>query len=432
MNNDLNNYCLELLRGELVPALGCTEPSAVAYAAALARELLDGPPRRIEVVCSTSVIKNVRSVCIPNGGGLKGVPAAAALGALGGDPARELEVLSNVRPKHVAAARAMVDEGRCRCVLEPDRDDLYVLARLWTERHSAEVELCHRHTGVTRRVLDGQQLDGTCAPPKAASGNAGYGELSVADILAFADTCSPDSLRPILEPQIRSNTGIALEGLCGTYGIGVGRFLLRGRDARDVMMRARAMAAAGSDARMDGCTMPVIINSGSGNQGIAVSLPVVVYAHSLNADEPSLLRALAVANLIAILQKGHIGSLSAFCGATCAAAGAACGVAYLRGGDVHVIASILTYTLGTVGGMLCDGAKASCAAKIDTALETALTAMERALAGEAVFRPGDGLVQQDVDATIASIGRVGRVGMRATNTEVLNIMLEYDSPAPPL
>jgi len=418
--------CLALLRRELVPAMGCTEPIAVAYAAALAADMLEEKPEHIETYCSPSVVKNVHSVDIPHAGGLRGVEAAAALGALAGDSRRELEVLCGVSGEDVSRAGRMVREHRSVCRLAQEQSDLYIRAVLRAGTHTAEVEIAGKHTHVTRKVLDGKQL--FSAPVEKAAAPGGFvRSLTLDDILRFAERCPEAELERVLERQARDNLAIAQEGLERPYGIGVGRFLADRYGMQDVRVRARAYAAAGSDARMGGCPMPVVINSGSGNQGMTVSLPVIVYARQMRAPQAAMYRALAVANLVALLQKSHIGSLSAFCGAVCAATGAGCGIVCLKGGGREEMSSVITYTLGTVGGMVCDGAKASCAAKIDTALETALLAADRAMAGRPVFSSGEGLVRDTAEETIGCVGRMGREGMRDTNMEIVRMMLERDA-----
>lgn len=424
MDKALYNSYTALLKKELVPAFGCTEPGAVAYAASLAAELLGETPEQIQMYCSASVIKNVHSVSLPGCEGMKGIEAAAALGAIGGRPERRLEILACVTPEHIRAAQAMLAEKRVTCELAQDVAELYILACAAARGHTAEVEIAGTHTNVTCKKKDGQVLyrggqtaDSTCAEMAIP--------LRVEDILEYANHCDLEQIGPVLELQIQDNLAIAQEGLKSEYGIGVGRFLAAQCAENDIVRkRACALAAAGSDARMSGCSLPVVINSGSGNQGMTVSLPVIEYARQSNATHERLLRALAAANLIALMQKRYIGSLSAFCGVVCAAAGAACGVAYLKGGGYEEFSSILTYTLGTIGGMVCDGAKASCAAKISAALDTALTGMERAMQHCRTFAPGDGLVKDNVEETVASVGRMGKTGMRGTNVEILNIMLD--------
>lgn len=317
---------LSILQEELVPALGCTEPIAIAYAAAVAAHRAGGPPRSILAECSGNIIKNVKSVTVPNSGGMRGIAAAALLGALGGDPNRQLEVLQTVCPQQIAQARAMEAAGVCRVSLARDQPGLYLCLTLISDFHTVSVTICGTHTNITRLTQDGRtvyQSDDTGQECVDRSG------LSLASILDFAQSARIEDLRSILLPQIQYNTAIAEEGLRGAYGAQVGRTLMTYAHAGDFFARLRAAAAAGSDARMSGCTLPVVINSGSGNQGITVSVPVILYGRSQGVPEDMIYRALALANLTAIYQKTGIGRLSAYCGAVSAACGAAAGITWL-------------------------------------------------------------------------------------------------------
>ena len=410
---------LSILQEELVPALGCTEPIAIAYAAAVAAHRAGGPPRSILAECSGNIIKNVKSVTVPNSGGMRGIAAAALLGALGGDPDRQLEVLQTVCPQQIAQARAMEAAGVCRVSLARDQPGLYLCLTLTSDFHTVSVTICGTHTNITRLTQDGRTVylsDDTgqeCVDRSA---------LSLASILDFAQSARIEDLRSILLPQIQYNTAIAEEGLRGAYGAQVGRTLMTYAHAGDLFARLRAAAAAGSDARMSGCTLPVVINSGSGNQGITVSVPVILYGRSQGVPEDMIYRALALANLTAIYQKTGIGRLSAYCGAVSAACGAAAGITWLAGGGLRQIEDTVVNGLANVSGIVCDGAKASCAAKIDAALEGALLGHQLAMAGRH-FSPGDGIVQPSADQTVSTVGRLGREGMRQTDLEILNIML---------
>ena len=421
INSALYGQFLSILKEELAPALGCTEPIAIAYAAAVAAEKAGRPPRSLHVECSGNIIKNVKSVIVPNSDGMRGIAAAALLGALGGDPAKKLEVLETVRPEHIAQARQMETDGVCTVSLAEGRMGLYIRLTLESGAHAATVTLCGSHTNITELIVDGEPLVRKDFAGQEETDRSG---LSLSAILDFAQTAALDDLTPILEPQWRYNLAISQEGLTGEYGAQVGKTLLACSCPDDLFARLRAAAAAGSDARMNGCTMPVVINSGSGNQGITVSVPVILYGLSKGLPQETIYRALALSNLTAIYQKAGIGRLSAYCGAVSAAVGAAAGITWLSGGGLREIGMTVVNGLANVSGIVCDGAKASCAAKIAAALEGSLLGHRLAMAGRC-FAPGDGIVQPTADETVVTVGRLGREGMRETDIEILNIMLGH-------
>ena len=422
-----------ILKKELVAAMGCTEPIAIAYAAAKCRQILGVMPQSCKVSCSGNIVKNVMGVTVPNSGGMKGIDVAATLGILGGDPERDLEVLESVTPVHIAEAKGLLERGFCSCALVQNVENLYILIRLTAGDQEAVVEIRNYHKNITRIERNGQilfQQESTCAeiPVKEDPDKA---LLNIADIISYGDCLEDSEIVELLKHQLRCNLAIAKEGLEKNYGAQVGKTLLstvREHNCDTVRTIAKAYAAAGSDARMNGCAMPVVINSGSGNQGLTVSLPIKVYADIYNISRDRMVRALAVSNLLAIHQKQYIGSLSAYCGAVSAACGAGAALAYLLGEDLtheeiyRRVADTVTNTIATVGGMVCDGAKSSCAAKIATAVDCALTGYELSTRGLA-FQPGEGLVMRSVEDTIESVGRVGREGMHATDVEILQIML---------
>ena len=423
MDRELYENHLTILRSELIMALGCTEPIAIAYAAAKARQILGEMPETCTVHCSGNIVKNVMGVTVPNSGGLKGIDVAATLGIVGGDPEMELAVLESVTAEDQKKVRELLDKGFCTCKLIENVATLYIVVELAAGEHTALVEIQKTHKNITRMEKDGVSLLEQTATPEEVVQKTGNRELlTVENIIEFADEVKIEEIEPILSPQIECNMAICREGLENPYGAEVGRILLDGNDHPTVGLKARAYAAAGSDARMNGCPMPVVINSGSGNQGITVSVPVVIYAQEWNVGREKLLRALVVANLTAVHQKNYIGSLSAYCGVVSAACGAACGICYLLDYPHSVLCGTITNTIATVGGMVCDGAKSSCAAKISTALQTALLGMKMSVRNRA-FQPGEGLVKGDVEQTISSFGRMGRDGMKATDNEILNIML---------
>ena len=423
MDRELYENHLTILRSELIMALGCTEPIAIAYAAAKARQILGEMPETCTVHCSGNIVKNLMGVTVPNSGGLKGTDVAATLGIVGGDPEMELAVLESVTAEDQKKVRELLDKGFCTCKLIENVATLYIVVELAAGEHTALVEIQKTHKNITRMEKDGVSLLEQTATPEEVVQKTGNRELlTVENIIEFADEVKIEEIEPILSPQIECNMAICREGLENPYGAEVGRILLDGNDHPTVGLKARAYAAAGSDARMNGCPMPVVINSGSGNQGITVSVPVVIYAQEWNVGREKLLRALVVANLTAVHQKNYIGSLSAYCGVVSAACGAACGICYLLDYPHSVLCGTITNTIATVGGMVCDGAKSSCAAKISTALQTALLGMKMSVRNRA-FQPGEGLVKGDVEQTISSFGRMGRDGMKATDNEILNIML---------
>lgn len=415
----LYQHFLSILREELAPALGCTEPIAIAYAAAVAAREAAEPVRSIEIDASGNMIKNVKSVIVPNSEGMRGIPAAALLGAIGGDPDKKLEVLESVRPEHIVLARELEAQNVCQVRLVEGRVGLYLKLALHTDSHTVTVTLCDSHTNIICLEKDGETVYSTDYTSAAESDRSG---ITLAAILDFATTAELEDLIPILEPQWRYNMAISQEGLSGEYGAQVGRTLLECSLPDDLFARMRAGAAAGSDARMNGCTMPVVINSGSGNQGITVSVPVIIYGQAMGLSDELIYRALALSNLTAIYQKVGIGRLSAYCGAVSAACGAAVGITWLAGGTIEQIEDTVVNSLANVSGIVCDGAKASCAAKIAAALEGALLGHRLAMAGRRFF-PGDGIVQSTADETVVTVGRLGREGMRQTDIEILNIML---------
>lgn len=421
MNEAYYQNYLAILKDELAAALGCTEPIAIAYVSAMARDVLGAEPERMEVHCSGNVVKNVKSVVVPNSNGMRGIEAAATLSVVGGDAGRGLEVLSTVSEADVAQAQALLAQGYCTCSLEPGVENLYIRTEVFAGGHSASVTARRHHTNITEIVRDGEVISAGDAAG-AASARPDRMQMDLNSILQFVDEVRIEDVKDVLDLQIRCNGALADEGLRGEYGAQVGRTLMETGDAGDVALRARARAAAASDARMGGCSLPAVINSGSGNQGITVSVPVIEYAREWGCSDEKLYRALTLSNLLSVHQKKYIGSLSAYCGAVSAACSAGAAITYLSGGGREAIARTIVNTLGSVGGILCDGAKSSCAAKIAAALSGAILGFEMSRK-ERAFRPGEGVVQEDVEDTIRALGRVGRVGMAQTDIEILEIML---------
>ena len=412
---------LKILHEELIPAMGCTEPIAMAYAAAKAREVLGALPDKIDIVISGNIIKNVKSVIVPNTGGLKGITAAIAAGAVAGNADRQLEVLADVKEDEIPRI-AQFMESCAMAVMKSESDKLLDIdLHMYRGRDNVRLRITDFHTNIVLIEKNGQVLlkkESTSAD----GGETDRGVLNVRDIIEFAESVDIEDVRDLLEKQIEYNCAISEEGLHGEYGASVGKTLLETR-GEDVRVRARAQAAAGSDARMSGCEMPVVIVSGSGNQGMTASLPVIVYARDMGASHERLLRALVVSNLITIHQKTPIGRLSAFCGAISAGCGAAAGVAWLTDGTYEAVSATITNTLGMISGTVCDGAKPSCATKIASAVEAGLLGFDLYEKGKGLHG-GDGILKDNVERTIESVGQLAREGMRETDTEILDIMLE--------
>lgn len=415
----------KILEEELEPALGCTEPIAIAYCASMMRSTLGEMPEHIDIRTSGNIIKNVKAVTVPNSGGMKGIEVAAILGVLGGRADLVLEVLSCITKEQIDEAKMLMAAGFASVELATGVPSLYIEIAGRTACHECTCIVSGEHTNITYMEKDGKVMVDRKASCTAASSEhkTDRSGMSVSRIIDYAKNVPVEDIAPTIDRQIEYNTAIAREGLSRKYGVSVGRTLLTHYDASDVRIRARAMAAAGSDARMSGCSLPVIINSGSGNQGLTVSLPVIEYAKEYHKSHEELVRSLALSNLIAIHQKRYIGPLSAFCGAVNAATGAAAGICFLLGGSADEISQTITDVLANVGGIVCDGAKPSCAAKISSALEAAILSYEMTKEGNC-FKDGEGLVGKDIEQTIESFGRVGREGMKETDVEILKIMLD--------
>lgn len=411
---------LELLNAELVPALGCTEPIAIAYAAAAARKALGQIPHTMEIACSGNIIKNAKSVVVPMTKNLRGIEAAGIAGMLGGSPEKKLEVLTTVTEEVLEMTRQYLAADFCRVTCLDTAEKLHIVVKVSADEDEVLVELMRTHTGICKvekngTILYEQQVDST------ENQALDYSVLHVDSILKFAKEVNPDDVRALLKRQIDLNTNIAKAGLCQDFGANVGSTLLS-MYGDDVKIRAKAMPAAGSDARMNGCELPVIINSGSGNQGLTASLPVIEFAKAMDVEEDILLRALCISNLIAIYQKSSIGRLSAYCGAVSAAAGAGAGIIYLYGGQEEEIAQTMVNTLANVSGIVCDGAKSSCAAKIASSVDAAIVAAMMTLNHQG-FQPGEGIVKPTIQETMDGIVTLAKEGMKETDEVILKIML---------
>lgn len=412
---------VQILKEELVPAMGCTEPIALAYAAAKAREVLGRLPESVMIEASGSIIKNVKSVIVPNTDQLKGIPAAAAAGIVAGKAEKKLEVISSVTKEEIRA----IKEFMTRVPIEVKHIDhgltFEIVVTVSDKEEYAKVRIANYHTNIVLIEKNGEKLLETEVADEGEKGLTDRSLLDMEGILEFADTVDIEDIREVLQKQIKYNTAIAEEGLRGNYGANIGSVLLE-VEGDNIRTRAKAKAAAGSDARMSGCELPVIINSGSGNQGMTCSIPVIEYAKELRVSEEKLYRALALSNLVAIHQKTGIGRLSAYCGAVCAGAAAGTGIAYLLGGGYKEITHTVVNALAITSGIVCDGAKASCAAKIAVATDAGILGYEMYKRGQQ-FRAGDGIVTRGADETIRNVGRLGKEGMRETNEEIIDIMV---------
>lgn len=413
---------MNILKEELLPAMGCTEPIAIAYAAARGRELLGEMPQRSLLLVSGNLVKNVKSVIVPNTGGLKGIEAAAAAGIVAGDASAILEVVAKITPDQYPAIRAYLEQHEIGVKLAKTEETFYLDLQMWGEGHTSRVVLSGYHTNIVLMERDGNAVFHSGAGMGANGGLTDRSVLNIEDIITFAEIADLDEIRDVLMRQIAYNTAIAEEGLKGSWGAQVGRTIMGRCSEGDSVTRAKAYAAAASDARMGGCSLPVVIVSGSGNQGMTASLPVIVFAKDLQKSEEELFRALIVSDLVTIHQKTGIGRLSAFCGAVSAGCGAAAGIAFLKGGRYEEIAHTIVNALAVISGMTCDGAKPSCAAKIAVAVENGIFGYELYLNGHQ-FYAGDGIVTKGVDHTIENVGRMAREGMRETDREILKIMI---------
>ena len=413
---------VQILKEELKPAMGCTEPIALAYAAAKAREVLGCIPDKVEIGASGSIIKNVKSVIVPNTDHLKGIPAAATAGIIAGDASKELEVIANVAPGKTAEMREFLEKTPITVEFVDNGFVFEIIVKVSKGDSYAKVRIVNYHTNIILIEKDGEKLFEVVVEGEKEEGLTDRTLLNMESIWEFINTMDVDDVREIIARQIEYNTTIAEEGLRGNYGANIGSVLLD-TYGTDVRTRAKAMAAAGSDARMNGCELPVIINAGSGNQGMTCSLPVLEYAKEFGCDEDKTYRALTLSNLVAIHQKTGIGRLSAYCGAVSAGAAAGAGIAYLCGGGYEEVIHTVVNALAIVSGMVCDGAKASCAAKIAASVDAGILGYNMYIRGQE-FVAGDGIVTKGVEATIVNIGRLGKDGMKGTNEEIIKMMIE--------
>lgn len=423
MDQRIENEYIAILGEELIRAMGCTEPIAIAYGAALCRETLGEMPTEVAIVASSNIIKNVKSVVVPNTGGQRGIAVAAAAGIVAGNAEKELGVLEDVTKEDIENMHAFLQEVPVK--LSPSRRpyifDIQVL--LTGERHTAKVEIAGYHTNVIRIERDEKVLKEVHYEEDQNNYKTDRSLLNVEDIVTFANTVDLLKVEDLIQGQINCNKAIAEEALAGNYGANIGKTILE-KHGDDVQQKAKAYAAAGSDGRMSGSEMPVVINSGSGNQGLTTSLPVIVYAEEMGVSEEKKIRALVLSNLITIHLKTGVGRLSAYCGATSAGCGAAAGVTYLHGGGAKEIATTISNALAINSGMVCDGAKASCAAKIASAVEAGLLGHHMQMQGHR-FEDGEGIIVDDVEHTIENVGILAREGMKETDHVIIDLMTKH-------
>ncbi len=414
------NYAIyeEALAEELIPAMGCTEPIAIAYCAAVCREQLGAEPEEIEIWVSRNIIKNVKSVVVPNTDHMKGIEVACAAGIVAAHSERQLEVLAYITAEEKIALKELAESGKIKIHVSEEPDIFYIRVFLAANGQNAEVTIRTDHTNVTSIKKNGATILSKPIVPEEEEAKSLW---RIEDVLDAARHMPLDNVKHLLERQIEYNMAISKEGLDHDYGASIGKILLR-RDPDSLRTRARASAAAGSDARMNGCELPVVITSGSGNQGITASVPVVIYAHALAASEEKLLRAVLLSDLITIYLKQGIGKLSAYCGAVSAGCGSGAGIAYLHDCTDEQIEHAVENALAINSGIICDGAKSSCAAKIAMAVEGGLLGFDMAMA-EHNFEGGDGIVQETADETIAAVGKIASQGMVETDKEIIDVML---------
>lgn len=412
---------VQILKEELVPAMGCTEPIALAYAAAKAREILGSIPDKVVIEASGSIIKNVKSVIVPNTNHLKGIPAAATAGIIAGRAEKQLEVIAQVTESEIEQMKQFLQTADIKVVHADNGITFDIIVSVYKGSSYAKVRIANYHTNIVLMEKDGEVLYEIAVEGEKEEGLTDRNLLNMKDIWDFAMTVDVKDIKETLDRQIAYNTAIVEEGLRGDYGANIGSVLLD-TYGDDIRTRAKAKAAAGSDARMNGCELPVIINSGSGNQGMTSSIPVIEYAKEFDADEDTLYRALALSNLVTIHQKTGIGRLSAYCGAVSAGAGAGAGIAYLCGGGYEEVIHTVVNALAIVSGIVCDGAKASCAAKIASAVDAGILGYNMYKRGQQ-FYGGDGIVTRGVEETIQNVGRLGKQGMKETNEEIIKIMV---------
>lgn len=434
LDKNIRDNFIKIIEEELVPAMGCTEPIALAYAAAIGRTYLSKVPEQIIAKCSGNMIKNVRCVKIPNSNGMMGIESAAVLGAIAGNPTKGMEVLEGVREAGIEETKRFIDEKRCDVEYLDSDIPLHFIIVETTDTEQVEVEIRYAHTNIVSIKKNGiEMLDNSsnqdekdAATSLKIAGStiqkkADRSLLSIENIKKFADEIEIGAMKHIYDRQIQCNMDIAYEGMSGNYGLGIGR-IIRQQYEESVITRMKAFASAASEARMGGCDMPVIINSGSGNQGIASSVPVIVFAREKNIPQETLYRSLAFASLLTTYQKEFIGRLSAFCGAVSASCASGAAITYMVGGSTKQIKDTIDNTLANIPGIICDGAKVSCAAKIASSIDAAMMAHFLAMNGQA-YEAYTGILKEEAGETITCVGHIAKEGMRQTDKEIIKLML---------
>lgn len=417
-----NSY-LQILKEELVPAMGCTEPIAIAYAAAKAREVLGKMPNKIIARCSGNIIKNAMCVTVPNTGDLVGIKASAIIGVLAGDSSKELEVISEVNDEHIKKANKLMNEDYCFVEKLDTEIQLHIVMEVYSDDDSVTVEIKYAHNNISKVIKNEEVIFKVDEDPSKYLGVfIDRSILNVNDIFEFANTVDINDVKELLDKQIDFNITIAEEGLKGEYGVGIGKMLMKCYP-NSIVTKLKVYAAAASEARMSGSALPVMTNSGSGNQGMATSIPVIVYAKENQLTQEKLYRGLVFSNLMTIHQKTGIGRLSAFCGAVSAGCASGAAITYLEGGTVEQINKTITNTLANISGIVCDGAKASCAAKIATSVDASMMAHYLAMDNQS-YSSNTGILKESIEETIVAVGRLGKEGMRETDNKILDIMLE--------
>ncbi len=417
---ELFDTYLSILNEELVVAFGCTEPIAIAYAAAVAREYLGEFPERMNVNASGNIIKNVKSVVVPNSGGLHGIEMSALMGVVCGDPSKKLEVIKEATDEDRAKVRELYNKKFCSVHVCNTKASLKVELTVYKGDHYVSITILHVHTNITKIEKNGEILfESKCSESNFNESLTDHSVLALPDIVRFANEVELSRVSELIERQIDLNLAIANEGIAHNWGARVGKTI--SLDATDLFTKAKAMAAAGSDARMGGCSVPVVVNSGSGNQGITASVPVIVYAQEKQIPKERLIRGLLISNLVAVMIKSSMSRLSAFCGAVSASCGTAAAFTYLAGGSLQQIADAVINLLGNVSGIICDGAKSSCAAKIAASLDAAILGHKLAMQGLA-FHGGDGIIKDTINQTLRAVSRLEGEGMKQTDAVVLDIM----------
>ena len=412
----------QILEEELVPAAGCTEPISLAFAGAKARELLGEIPDKITIACSGNLIKNIRCVTVPNTGNLVGIEASLLAGIIGGDASKKLEVISDITQNHLEEIHTLLAKNIIETTLLDTPINLHYILHCESKHHNCEIEVKNLHTNITRIMLDGELIHQKDTANKEFFGvETDRSFLTVERILTFIDTVDVDKIKPYIEPQVFYNMAIADEGIKRRFSVSIGPTIIK--HDHSIYGKMKAYAASASEARMSGCSLPVITNSGSGNQGIASSIPIILYAKHKCVNEDKMYRALALSNLLTIYQKSFIGRLSAFCGAISATVSSGAAMTYLEGGNLEQIKMTIINALANVSGVVCDGAKPSCASKIVTGLEASFLGHFLAMDNHS-YNPFSGIIKKDADETISAIGKMANLGMKETDHVILNIMLE--------